>query len=529
MIEKEINFFNFVYDIFYGIAQTNPEILGFSLSRKIQYPVIELNLEQQMLIPIPKKQDKEYVFEGMVFEDTENGRRSMWSLFLATIYHLAAHACVSEYQIYDTWKKNKTEEICHKVIDFIEDTRVENHISHTNSEIWGNIKNLNSKLLSSQNTQNNKNSINGNQTDLNLFPMIDYEKKVEKIKREIIEKGGGEDHQTKLLLFADLLYKNKELLPRIILPYCEHHNNIPLIKTEKKGIDFEPHGEQFEENIAKLDELWASNEYTRASLLRRHKKHLKNLHFDSIIIPQGNFHNFAKIKSNSLPMLKRIHQQIQMITSMVDEPEIDERGNLDMQRAIQAVASGSQTQDLFVVDKINSVGEAWVILVDNSASMKLRFDQIKEFTICVSESLTELTGSSNSWALYSFDNNFQILKDFDEKYNREIQARIGNLVGSGLSLLPDAIELANRILIDDPRERKFLFVITDGHASGYERIQEAFSKIVKKTEGSAITLVGIGISKGLIRNFRNNAKGKDLKQLVTKFITAVRTASSSDT
>src|SRR5713226_8544727 len=79
-----------------------------------------------------------------------------------------------------------------------------------------------------------------------------------------------------------------------------------------------------------------------------------------------------------------------------------------------------------------------------------------------------------------------------------------------------------RVLSEDPRERKFLFVITDGHPSGYDRIQEAFSKIVKKTEISGITLVGIGVTKAITSKFRNNARGTDLKELVIKFITAYR-------
>jgi Mg-chelatase subunit ChlD len=110
----------------------------------------------------------------------------------------------------------------------------------------------------------------------------------------------------------------------------------------------------------------------------------------------------------------------------------------------------------------------------------------------------------------------------------ETKARIGDITQGGLSLLPDAIELATRILNDDPRERKYIFVITDGHPSGYDKIHEAFSKTVKKTEISGITLIGIGITKAITRKFRNNVRGTDLKELVVKFITAYKTAASSD-
>ena len=199
-----------------------------------------------------------------------------------------------------------------------------------------------------------------------------------------------------------------------------------------------------------------------------------------------------------------------------------------MQMAIQAIAGEGQSQDIFERDELRRGEEAWVILVDKSASMRLRFEQIKEFTVCISESANDLTGKTDAWALYSFDSSFQILKDFKERYNREVQARIGSLENGGLSLLPDAIEFANRILSDDPRERKYLFVITDGNPSGYARIQEAFSKIVKKAEVSGTTLVAIGVSKGVTKRFRNSVKGSDMKQLVAKFITAYRTVASSD-
>ncbi|HEV2193480.1 MAG TPA: vWA domain-containing protein [Nitrosopumilaceae archaeon] len=531
MIEKEQNFFEFVYDVFYKFAQTKPEDVSLTFSRKTQYPTMEFTPELQITIPLPKKQqDGRYVFEGMVFEDSENGRRDLWCLFLATIYHMAAHAGASTYHIYEQWRKNKTHDVCYRVIDFIEDVTVEKYISHANPEIWENIKNISSKLILSQTNQDGKHQkiVHRKKRDSKPYDFHDNQKTIEKIKNEIIEKRGGDDHKEKMLSFANLLYKNRELLPKTVLPYCEHREYEQIIKTEKMGVEFEPHGELFEENIVKLDELWGMDERSKNKILRTYKKYLKDLKFDMIVIPPGNLHSFAQIKTKTLPMLRRIRQQIRMIANLTDDPKIDEIGYVDMQMAIQAVASEGQTQSIFERDELRRGEEAWVILVDKSASMNLRFDQIKEFTVCLSESANELTGKTDGWALYSFDNNFQILKDFKEKYNKEVQARIGGIENSGLSLLPDAIQLATRILDADPRERKYLFVITDGHPSGYERIQEQFSKVVKKTEVSGITLVAIGVSKAITGRFRNSAKGHDLKGLVAKFITAYRAVATSD-
>ena len=528
MIETAQNFFELVYDIFYKFAQTTPENVGFTFSRKIEYPMMEFLPELQVIIPLPKKQNETYVFEGMVFNNTESGRKSLWSLFLVTLYHMAAHAGVSDYSIYEKWRKDKTQEFCNKVIDFIEDVNVEKYISHTNPEIWSNIEKIDTILLSYAKDPKHEIHRNKEQHKMKPFHIIDDEKEIEKLRIEISKKRGEDGHYEKMLSFADVLYKNRELLPKNVLPYREHHDYHAAIKTEKKSIDFEPYGEEFEEKVAKLEELWSINEQSKSKLLRRYKKHLKNLNFDTIVIPPGNLHNYLQIKSKTLPMLRRIRQQIRMIANLTDDPKIDQIGYVDMQMAIQAIAGEGQSQDIFERDELRRGEEAWVILVDKSASMKLRFEQIREFTVCISESANDLTGKSDAWALYSFDNNFQILKDFKEKYNREVQARIGSLENGGLSLLPDAIELANRILTEDPRERKYLFVITDGSPSGYERIQEAFSKIVKKAEVSGTTLVAIGVSKAVTKRFRNSVKGNDLKQLVAKFITAYRTVASSD-
>ena len=92
--------------------------------------------------------------------------------------------------------------------------------------------------------------------------------------------------------------------------------------------------------------------------------------------------------------------------------------------------------------------------------------------------------------------------------------------------MPDAIELSMRVLNEDPREKKYIFIITDGSPAGYATIYEAFAKVVKKVDVSGINLVAIGVSKTVTKEFRNSATGKNLRNLVAKFITAYRSVSS---
>ncbi len=315
------------------------------------------------------------------------------------------------------------------------------------------------------------------------------------------------------------------MLPVVTMPHRERHYPVWSIKFESRAPVLSAYGEM-EERAKKLDVLWQADEVGKSKILRQYKKHMKNLHFDKVVVPQGNLQRYAQTREKVLPILRRIRQQIRLVSNLTDSPTIDQVGYIDMQLAIQAIASETQTADIFERDEIRRGEEAWVILVDKSASMNLRCQDLNDLLVCMAESANELTGKYDAWAVYGFDTSFHILKDFKERYSQEVKARIGAIKSSGLTLLPDALELANRVLNEDQRERKYIFVITDGSPSGYARIQEAFSKIVRKTDVSDITLVAIGVSKRVTRGFKNNAQGRDLKTLVAKFITAYRTASA---
>jgi len=525
MIGKEPTFFDYVCDLFYKTAKCNPENIGLVFSKKVHYPIISLIPNVQITMPLPRLQNDKYAFQGMIFENTEVGRRNIWGLFLASIYHLAAHAAISDYFVYARWTKNKTEEVYWNVIDFIEDWMVEKYLFELEPSICKNIENINSCFMKCDADKETK-SKKANENNLKTYYAMKKVQLIKKIKEEILKRRDGKTHKGNIFQYADILYRNRDLLPQYTMPFCEHHADVQILKVEKSGVKFDV-DEFFAEKITKLDELWEINEKSRTRILRSYKKHLKGLKFDSVIIPPGNLQNYTKMKSKTIPMLRRIRQQIRMISNLEDDPKIDELGYINMQHAIQAIASETRSGEIFERDELRRGEEAWTILVDSSASVKLKFDKIKEFTLCVAESASELTGRSDAWSLYAFDNNLSIIKDFKERYSDEVKARIGDLKNGGLSLLPDALEFASRVLSVDPRERKYIFIITDGHPSGYENIEERFAEVVKLIEMSDVVLIGIGLSKRITRCFRNSARGTDLKQLVSKFIVAYRSAASS--
>src|SRR5713226_985165 len=108
MIGDNENFHEFIYRTFYSFAEVKPVDIALTFSRDIQFPIFESLQDPMIVMPMPKLVQDKYVFEGMVFEDTPERRRDMWSLFLATLFHLSAHAASASYSKYERWRKNKT-------------------------------------------------------------------------------------------------------------------------------------------------------------------------------------------------------------------------------------------------------------------------------------------------------------------------------------------------------------------------------------------------------------------------------------
>src|SRR5579872_2255841 len=107
MKEKELSFLELVENIFYNFSQIKSGSINLFFSKLTSFPVIKYNSNLEIIIPLRISQNGKYIFEGILFDDTANGRQNLCCLFLVTVYHLAAHACVSRYSIYDSWKKFK--------------------------------------------------------------------------------------------------------------------------------------------------------------------------------------------------------------------------------------------------------------------------------------------------------------------------------------------------------------------------------------------------------------------------------------
>ena len=207
----EKTFLDFTSHIFYETSKRRPEEEVFLLSTKSTYPTLSFTPQSQVIVPLPRIQNGTYVFNGMVFHNTKEGKSTLWSLFLASIYHLAAHIATSQYSIYDEWCKHKTQKICWQVIDFIEDVAVEKYLSVTNPDALKNINNIYSCLLNTYETNRKMNLSTDNKFSIMYKTENQYE--INKIKESILTMRDGANHIQDMLSCADVLYRNRKLLP----------------------------------------------------------------------------------------------------------------------------------------------------------------------------------------------------------------------------------------------------------------------------------------------------------------------------
>src|SRR2546422_7592739 len=288
MIQDDDSYYEFVYRTFYGFAESKPEDIGLVVSRDIRYPLIESIQDPVIVIPVPRLVNDKYVYEGMVFENTPERRRDMWFLFLATLYHLSAHAAVTSYSKYDKWRKNKTAETCWQVIDFVEDISADRYLYHKDKDVWKNMHEIETKILDEQNTGSKS-----QKEKQKRFQDATENVKISNLRNEIIESIGKKEYEEKLLSVANSLYKNRELLHRPILPFHERHDDSWSPKVEQVGFKFEISG-IFDEQADNLDALWEENTYRRNKIIRRYGKCLKGLNFNTVLIHKCNLQTYEK-------------------------------------------------------------------------------------------------------------------------------------------------------------------------------------------------------------------------------------------
>ncbi len=507
-------FFEISSNVFYEIAQSSINEINFRTSEKIDFPIIEKTPKCRVTIPKPQKIDGGYFFEGYVFDNYDNDYEVIWSLYLTTISHMAAHAKISDYTQYENWMRGKTFEKCQKVIDFVEDLRVDEYLEKLFPDTWQNIEQIRMKFDSLQNDKILKHM---NENFYNSF-YITKSNEIQKLREKLAQVDGVEINE--IIPYLDFLYKNQDLLPKNSLPYCMHRDDEDSKNGFIKNIKIQLEG-QFARIVAEMDDVWIKEDRKSGRKLSEYQNLAEDSHFDEVMVGSENLAEFSRLTDESAGLLQRLRTSVRTLSNIVDTPVVEDAGLIDMQLAIQREASQKEGTQIFEQDVPRKESENWVVIIDASASMISKFEEMKKMALCLSEAAEEINQSGGKWGLYSFNNNFLIVKDHVEGYNQQTKARIGGIENKGLSLIPDAVNMGIKILKRDKEStHKYLILISDGQAFGYSDIDECFKKSLLNAKQNSINLVGIGIPKDLARYFSFTINTDDPQKTVDKFMSA---------
>ena len=503
-------------EIFDKVVGISYEDVDFNITNQIEYAKIEYEKKITVTIPSPLSLRDQYFLEGNVYSDYQKYVNSIWSLYLSTLYHAGAHARLSNYAAYDQWLKNKSFEKGWNVINFIEDVKVEGFLKKNHPEIWQNMTMIKMIYDTHYDNQIHKSS----EFSREVFSKFSGIENTKKTWREKVTETLSRMHDYKieqLVPFLDLLYKNQYLLPKNNYPYCDR----PFYKKYQKGIPdmMIPSNKEFENNIDELNETRLKEEFLEAKQLARYQKYGKNSNFDEIQINPENFGEFMRITNANASDLKRLRNTLRTLSFYVDSPAFEEIGLIEMPSAIQRVGSQCEEIECFEQDIPRKESENWVVVFDNSSSMKLKFEEMKKFIICLGETAEEINRDGGKWGLYSFNNKFLIVKDHRESYNQKVKARIGGLKSSGLSFISDAVDMGLKILQHDTKSvNKYLIIVSDGRILGSEQADNEFLRSLQRAKKQRINLIGIGTPENMRQHFAFTVDYTDTKRSVKKFI-----------
>ena len=263
---------------------------------------------------------------------------------------------------------------------------------------------------------------------------------------------------------------------------------------------------------------WVHQRIREQKILEKIKEHTDYTKFKDVCFPDEDYTTYLRARALLQGGSRRLLDSLRVAADALDEDPRQEIGQLDLTEVIQKIASNSPRTDVFMQHEYLSRSYAWAILLDVSASMKIKGDVGRALAVCVAESAKELLMDPGAWTFFAFSDRLYVIKDSSEAYSRKVRARIGGLKFEGLTYMPDAIQVAGDILARRFDEQRFLIVLSDGWPYGYPNMSLALSESIRALEKKDVIVMGVGLESDRMENyFKVNCSVYDQKDLIKKF------------
>ncbi len=579
-----LDLFEYVWLTSFQITKKEHEDVKILLRDDIKFPQLAMANNQHIIrLAAPRKRGPEHAYYlGLLFNlKNPFHKRLLWQMFKASVFHLSMHVAASKYEAYANWSADKNIEPATFTVSMIEDALVKgflrttwapfmhdvalaNTISYLKMKPVHLISNQSLRLMTSVLSMSTAKEIKGRISDPvrnNASEIVAALDSVEDSVKQNILRTVQNDHNDDIsqsvadavlkekLAAADTIYSvlkrygTTSTAPSLL--YTEDHgdntiyfgNRIPeetevtdnserilsILRTEAvegetdNGLTENP----LNTEIVQVFSSWEAKEVAQGKILDNYRRLGSNLRFKSYEFPQEDFSEYLYSKTLLSGPIRRILERLRLFKNITGEDYRHEIGLLDMQEAIQVIASRSKRTDVFVQEELQAKEDAWAILIDASHSLKSFAGEVRGLALSLSEVARNMFTNQNAWSEFAFNDRFYVIKDFSENYNNRIRARVGGLGHGGMSYIPDALWLATRALRHRTEDMKLLVVVSDFFPSGYENAEDTLAECVKKIEKSGIGVIGIGIRSRAVKDyFRINCVVDNPYQLMKKFVDA---------
>ncbi len=577
-----MDLFEYAWLTSFQITKKKHEDVKILLRDDVKYPTLGKEKRGYVIcLAKPKRRkDGRISYLGLLFDSGNDvHKRILWQTFKASVFHLSMHVAASNYEAYADWSKSKNIDAATFIVSmledavvkaglktlwtpFIRDVAIADTVSYLKMKPAHLILDPALRFMACLISDYATGAVRGNMqarmaTDVNVIAsaLNETQKVVQNELGKISTSEQNEDISRRItdlsllqrLATADMMYE-------AMMKYGEPTEVPSLLYTENHGSDSVffgsdvPSQREIEENlkgslatlqasanngvegladkalgneVSQVFSAWESKENAERKILENLRILGNGSRFRSFEFPHEDFSEYVYGKTLLSSPIRRVLDRLRLMKNLAGEDYRHEMGSLDMQEAIQVVASKSQRTDVFVRDELQSREDAWVVLVDASHSLKSFTGEVRGITLCLSEVARSLFPSQNAWSAFAFNDRFYVVKDFSENYNNRIRARIGGLDQGGMTYLTDAMMLATRILKKRTEESKLMVVVSDFFPSGYVGAEDALRSCVKKIENSGTGVIGIGVRSRAVKNyFRINCVVDNPFELMKKFVDA---------
>ena len=578
-----MDLFEYVWLTSFQISKKNHEEIKILLRDDVKYSSLGKEKRGYVIsVAKPKRRkDRQISYLGLLFDPTNDWhKRLLWQTFKASVFHLSMHVAASDYEAYADWAQNKNADLATFIVSMLEDTvvraglktlwmpfvndvAVADTLSYLKMKPTQLIADPSLRFMASLLSFYTTGMVKGNapaSTQVNLFNIVHDLNEIQKVVQNEFRRVSTFELDENLsrhvmdlslmqrLATADVMYEalmdfgDSSETPSLL--YAESHgndsifygNSVPSeqeleqhLRGAQGALQLPPNSNEAQQLLKKslgseasqVFSTWESKEAAEKKILENYKMLGNGLRFHSYEFPKEDFSEYIFGKAAVSSPIRRVLDRLRLLKNLTGEDYRHEMGSLDMQEAIQVVASKSKRTDVFARDELQSREDTWAILIDASHSLASFTGEIRGITLCLSEVARNLFPNQNAWGAFAFNDRFYIVKEFSESYNNRTRARIGGLGQGGMTYLQDALTLTAQALKKRTEESKLMVVVSDFFPSGNVGAEEALRACVKKIANSSIGVIGIGVQSRAVKNyFRINCIVNDPFELMKKFVNA---------